>query len=318
MFISIIIPFYNIGEKIEKAIISCLNQKDKDKFEIIFVDDGSTDHSADFINNFNGLNILNYLIIKQKNKGVSAARNTGLNEAKGDYILFLDSDDYIHEDLISDLMKNIHQQPDLIYWGYDTVDEEGNTIQKYTDTNTYCDERKNLLYQYLAGKTWIWTGSALYKRSFLLEKQIRYTEGKAFSEDIEFITKCIFHSNTIISLHKTLSYYVQNTQSVTKGVNYKRFQNIHTLSVIEEMLKGKRELEVFRSIFKPKYYWTCITNLIYYGMSKNILKKVSKNKKIRKQIQLYQPQSKAEKVKKYLFLYFPVILYNLQTKRSKT
>lgn len=89
MFISIIIPFYNIGEKIEKAIISCLNQKDKDKFEIIFVDDGSTDLSADFINNFNGINTLKYKIIKQKNKGVSAARNAGLNEAKGDYMLML-------------------------------------------------------------------------------------------------------------------------------------------------------------------------------------------------------------------------------------
>jgi glycosyltransferase involved in cell wall biosynthesis len=318
MFISIIIPFYNIGEKIKKAVTSCLRQKDKDKFEIVFVDDGSTDHSVNYINNFKGLNKLNYTIISQKNKGVSVARNNGLNVAKGDYILFLDSDDYIHEDLINDLTKNIHQQPDLIYWGYDTVDEEGNTLQKYNDTNTYCDEREKLLHQYLSGKTWIWTGSVLYKKSFLKENQIRYTEGKVFSEDIEFITKCIIYSKKIVCLHRTYSYYVQNPASITKGINYKRFQSIHTLAVIENLLKGKKEFDVFIKIFKPKYYWACITNLIYYGMSKNILKKVSKNKNIRKQIKLYQTQSKAERVKKYLFLYFPIILYKLQTKRSKT
>ena len=91
MKFSFIIPFYNSGDLLVRCIESILSQRLL-SYEIILIDDGSTDDSASKINRF--INHKNVLYIKQKNSGVSVARNRGLREATGDYVFFVDSDDF--------------------------------------------------------------------------------------------------------------------------------------------------------------------------------------------------------------------------------
>jgi len=296
-----------VGEKIGKALSSFIMQKDKDIFEIIFVDDGSTDFSIEYIKSFKRINELHYSLIKQNNKGVSAARNTGLKEAKGEYILFLDSDDYIHEDLISDLETIIIGRPDIIYWGFDSVDENGNVLQKYDDNYFYCDKTDLLLSNYLSLKTWLWTGSVLYRKSFLSTNAITFTEGKTYSEDIEFISKCIINSQVTKCIHRSYSFYVQNSGSLMKKMDYKRLQIIHTLFVIGKLIEQKEESVYFTKIFKPSFYWSCISSMIYYGMETEVIVKISKNRRFRRQIMIYKPKSISESIKKNIFLYIPKI-----------
>ena len=315
--ISIIVPFFNIGTKIKKTLSSLLVQDQKDTFEVLFVNDGSSDNSVEIISTFKDISLLNYSIINQENKGVSAARNTGVIHSKGEYILFLDSDDHINEQFIQRVLIEIKKEPDMIYWGYDSVDEEGKVLQKFCDAYSYCDNVKELLSAYLSFQTWIWTGSALYKKTFLKKNKLNFTEGKVFSEDIEFIAKSIIKVCEMVCIHETLSYYVQNPTSITKKINYKRFQIIHTLKTIENQLENRSELNLFLQQFKPTYYWNCVTNLVYHGLEKGLIKKVSMNKEIRKQVKRYKAKTQNESVKKILFLYSPNLLYKIQQTRGE-
>ena len=102
--ISIIIPVYNIEKYISNSIKSIINQTDKD-FEVIIIDDGSTDNSIAIAQKLLKNTNINYKIIKQKNSGVSAARNTGIKHSNSNYIYFLDGDDFIDNKTIEILKK---------------------------------------------------------------------------------------------------------------------------------------------------------------------------------------------------------------------
>lgn len=115
MLISIIIPVYNVSLFLEKCLNSVINQTFKN-LQIILVDDGSTDNSGIICDNYSKKDS-RIEVIHQKNKGLSEARNTGLSLARGEYITFVDSDDYIELDTYSTIFKAIieNKNPDLIF-----------------------------------------------------------------------------------------------------------------------------------------------------------------------------------------------------------
>ena len=128
--VSFIIPAYNSEKTIEKTISSILNQDDSDvEFEIIVVDDGSTDNTGDIIRKYE--RTVRY--IKTDNNGVASARNTGVKYARGDYYIFVDSDDYVSQSLLSDMQKYIEIGADLIKWSPILVDEDGNKINENSE-----------------------------------------------------------------------------------------------------------------------------------------------------------------------------------------
>ena len=106
MRLSIIIPYYNTKEYTDQLVKVIAPQRNKD-VEIIIVDDGS---GSCYFTEFDGIKV-----IRQKNGGVSSARNRGLKEAKGDYIAFIDSDDMVSEEYISKILKAIESNPDTVY-----------------------------------------------------------------------------------------------------------------------------------------------------------------------------------------------------------
>ena len=111
MKISIIIPVYNCEEYIKKCIDSIIEQTYKD-FEVIIINDGSTDNTNYILNEYK--NYSNIIIINQNNHGVSYSRNVGLEKAKGNYICFIDGDDYIDKDYLSTLAS--HNNNDKYDW----------------------------------------------------------------------------------------------------------------------------------------------------------------------------------------------------------
>ena len=108
---SIVIPVYNVEKYIKRCLDSVFNQSFKD-FEVIVVNDGTKDNSMDIVENYD------VKIITQKNQGLSVARNTGVKKAKGEYIIFLDSDDYIEKDLLKNINKSLDNNPDLVRFKY--------------------------------------------------------------------------------------------------------------------------------------------------------------------------------------------------------
>lgn len=135
--ISIIIPAYNIEKYIAKALQSLLNQTCKD-FEIILVDDGSTDKTADVAKSILGDTNLKYSLITQRNAGVSVARNHGLELATGSYVLFLDGDDYLAPNCLSLMSREFEiSKADIVFYGRESVFENGTVVRPYESRCTY-------------------------------------------------------------------------------------------------------------------------------------------------------------------------------------
>jgi glycosyltransferase involved in cell wall biosynthesis len=100
--VSVIVPVYNAEEYIGNTLDSIINQ-DFNSFELIIIDDGSTDKSMEIINKKLSLSAMDYKVIRQENSGVSSARNRGIDEASGDYLVFIDADDYVTGNHLSEL-----------------------------------------------------------------------------------------------------------------------------------------------------------------------------------------------------------------------
>ena len=126
--VSIITPVYNVEACIEKSIMSIISQSSKN-FELILIDDGSKDKSIEIAKELLKNSDVNYKIITQKNSGVSVARNRGIEEASGEYITFLDSDDYIDSKFVELMYKKAKEtQCDVVFCDYSEVDLNGNIL----------------------------------------------------------------------------------------------------------------------------------------------------------------------------------------------
>ena len=146
MKLSIIVPIYNVAAYLRKCVDSLLAQDISD-YEIILVDDGSTDNSgaiADEILNAFRLSPLasrlDMRVIHQQNAGLSAARNTGIQAAQGDYIMFVDSDDYLQPNVLGTLMGQVEREHlDVLRFRYQNVRENGEAFAPYKDMTNYND-----------------------------------------------------------------------------------------------------------------------------------------------------------------------------------
>jgi len=250
MKLSIIIPAYNLEKYIKTTINSLIVQTEK-QFEIIIVDDGSTDNTLKVIEEIiDESNLKNCIVIKKINGGVSSARNEGLRTASGKFVLFLDGDDYISEYLVENVYANIYNvETDIICWGYNLVDENALTIKNYFDIYhskhkymTGIEALNNIIYN---KNMKIWTGSAVYRKAFLMQYNLKYTEGCANGEDQEFTIKSLARTSKVSFINKTLSYYVQRGTSISNSYNIKRFDIINVIKRICYYLDsiGNYELE---------------------------------------------------------------------------
>ena len=124
-FLTIVIPVYNVEKYIEKCLLSCVHQDiPSDSYEIIVVNDGTKDNSLRIAESI-ATTHSNISIVSQQNKGLSAARNTGLKLAKGNYIWFIDSDDWIEDNCLSSICQRLAQDIDILQIGYSFAYEDG-------------------------------------------------------------------------------------------------------------------------------------------------------------------------------------------------
>ena len=134
--ISIIIPVFNVEQYLKQCLDSIVSQ-DCSSIEVILIDDGSTDGSATLCKDY--ANTYNYIkFLHKENGGVSSARNMGLQHAKGEYVAFIDSDDYVTPDYLESLYKLLnHSQADVAQCGHYIVFSENRRVDKNTDHQTY-------------------------------------------------------------------------------------------------------------------------------------------------------------------------------------
>ena len=214
--VSIIVPVYNVEKYLERCILSLLDQDiPKNDYEIIMVNDGSTDKSYEIAQGL-AKKSDNIILLTQENQGLSGARNTGIRLAKGEYLIFVDSDDYIEQNILSSILSFV-QENQLDICNYKTaVDKaDGHIIHfnkpKLADGNIY--NGKELLLKGMA-MTSVWHG--VYSAKLLRETQIMFTP-KILHEDIDFNMKIYPHAQRVMYMDLDVYHYCVNAGSILRS-----------------------------------------------------------------------------------------------------
>ena len=229
MKVSIIVPVYNVEKYIEKCILSIKNQTLND-FECLIVDDGSKDNSIKIAKKLIS-NDDRFSILQKENGGLSDARNFGLKRAKGEYICFIDSDDYVEKDLLS-LTYNKAKEYDSDIVCFDLYYDFGDGNLKvskgadYNNVSSYKDN-KDIIFNNNSAN------NKLYKRDFLKDKEFIKD---MWYEDMAVIPVWIAKANNMSYVDKSLYYYVQREGSISHSANPKLFDIYLAINMIKKSL----------------------------------------------------------------------------------
>lgn len=215
--ISIIVPVYNAEKTLNRCIDNILNQTFLD-WELLLVDDGSTDRSGEICDQYAVKN-QRIQVFHKKNGGVSSARNIGLDYAKGEWVVFVDSDDFVREFYLTHLLEHSQKHVDLVIsyaeiYNKDNVQKESYPAKLVDDTNFEVMFIENDMHWHTS--PW----SKLYKRSIIEKNHLRFCEGMHIGEDAVFLYSYMLCSKTIYISQDTDYCYCANTSgSLTKRVN---------------------------------------------------------------------------------------------------
>ena len=328
--ISIILPVYNVEKYIRKSIQSILDQTYQD-YELLVIIDGSPDNSINVAKSFNDNRIQ---IFEKANGGLSDARNYGLERANGEYIYFMDSDDWIDSNLLE---ENIHilekENLDFIIFGYTQDDEdlEGNVTNQthfIPSINQYKKFEDNLKIDVgdlgIMGYAW----NKIYKKSFLDQYQFRFQKGISLVEDILFNAPIYKNSNVINFNRKSYYHYINRDEPTL-------MKQFHLNSF--ELIKMKIDvLNNFMNVWQIKNFNTilsfiliqgiryCIHNLFSFKNQLSLKDKIKyiemmiKDSLTTKLISQYEPKSFADKLYSFCIenkIITPILLFAL-TKKS--
>lgn len=216
--LSIVVPVYNVENYIEGCINSVIENY-CNGVEVILVDDGSKDSSSKICDKY--VEKYDYIsVIHKENGGLSSARNAGIRKSKGNYIWFIDSDDYIKEGSIEKIIKYTLNNTDLILGSYCDVLPNGNVIEDNLDEPQ--KDIKAYEYFYNIGSTSYAAFRSICKRSFLLENNLFFTEG-IYHEDEDWTPRVLCNAKTFCVMPGTIYYYrVGNPQSIITTPNPKK------------------------------------------------------------------------------------------------
>lgn len=252
--VSIIIPVYNVQEYLSECLDSVLNQTIKNT-EIIVVNDGSTDKCSVILAEYK-IRFPELIIINQENRGISETRNQGLNAATGEYIAFVDSDDFIEKCMFNRMYNAAkREKADVVMCSYILYNEksqkqnDGKYIIEGNSDEGYINRTKSLE-KFLTNdiKAYVW--NKLVKRELFTEHKILFPDFKV-CEDTPVVFLLLAHSKKTFSIKEPLYYYRQREASLTK---------VYSIKSVADMLKGcyimRKYIEkdtVHYEILKPYY-----------------------------------------------------------------
>lgn len=223
--ISVIIPVYNVEKYLNKCIESVVNQTYKN-FEVILIDDGSTDQSPTICENWTKKDS-RIKVYHKENGGLSDARNSGLAKARGDYVAFVDSDDYVHFKYLEILLKNLlENNAEISVCNYLKVTEGKKVLEEEIDNNTLVYEGKKIIDQiYDNNSITVVAWNKLYKKQ--LFEIVKYPEDRVH-EDEYVIHQLLYQCQKVVYTSCKLYYYLQRNNSITSKFSLKRVKDAVT------------------------------------------------------------------------------------------
>jgi len=284
MKISIIIPIYNVAQYIERCLQSVLNQTYQN-IEIILVDDAGIDNSMEIaeriINNDNSQRFIK-IIKHESNQGLSAARNTGIDAAVGDYVYFLDSDDEIPLNCIELLAKPaIDSKPDFVIGDYEVI---GSTLiyPPLRLESGMLTSNNHILISYLNNDWYIMAWNKLVNKEFLTDNQLYFKEGLIHEDNLwSFQLACKARSAYIIK-DITYNYFIQGS-SITQKPSVSNFESY--LEIIDSMvnfvrkegIKYNNEIYNFIETLKSFFFYKINNSDLSFKFKYNAYKRIRKS-----------------------------------------
>ena len=304
--VSIIIPVYNCEEYINRCIDSLINQTYKN-FEILIINDGSTDGTLERLRQYEFLKFIK--IFSQENAGPAVARNFGIKYAVGEYVMFIDSDDYVDEDFVESYILSIKEHnSDIVIGGYKRV-VEGKIVSKVKLKNQ--EFSKYLI-----------TGPVcrIIKRNFLLDNDILFLDTNS-SEDVYFNILIYNSTKKITIIDNTGYYYYFNSKSLSNTAHKGFKSEIKIIELLDFInLKDSYNLEM-NQYFIIKY---CIWYFLFSGRTATKTEFINENDKLfnwirenikayknNKYISLIRPSGEPLKHRFIIWIYMKIIGLNL-------
>lgn len=302
--VSIIIPTYNCEQYIERCIISIVNQTYKN-IEVIVINDGSKDKTLEILKKIQE-KYKNIIIINKENTGVSNSRNIGLKKATGDYILFIDSDDWIENETVKELIEVINNYDvDIVRYSYMRNNMKEEIIYTKKDENNnddgYALINKEMIRKVLIGKIEAYTPLILIKKEIALYNN--FEEDIGYMEDLLYYVKLLVRANNIYFLNKPLYHYFNNPTSVSNNDN-KYIKNIEDVKKVNKRVKELlKKYNIYDEQLKNEIdiiHFSIILEFVYL-LYKN--KKISKQEVINiiQQKEIYELLNNKEKINKEKF-----------------
>ena len=244
--ISIIIPIYNVALYIADCLRSVIRQTYDGPLECVLVDDCGTDNSVGIaqkiIAEYEGP--IDFRVVHhERNKGLSAARNTGMKDARGDCLFFLDSDDWISDDCIEKLTQPLQQKEfDIVVGNYETVGELPYQLELSLPEGAYREQR--ITHTFCNGGVYVMAVNKLYSKEFLAKNQLMFEEGKVHEDEIlAFELSCLEKSFYVV---KAVTYYYrirENSIATNKDRSKKLERYIGVFQCIKEKVKRYEKVD---------------------------------------------------------------------------
>lgn len=241
--VSVIVPIYNVEKYLEKCINSLLSQTLED-IQIILVNDGSKDNSGNIAKEYEKNNKDRVIYVEKENGGLSDARNYGLKYATGDFIAFLDSDDYIEKNAYEEMYnKAIEENAD--YVECDFIWEFPNKIRM---DKQYPYKNKKEMLSFVRVVAW----NKLIKRQLITDNNLEFPKGLRY-EDVEFTYKLIPFINKFAYVDKPFIHYVQRKGSIANVQNERTAEIFTVLDNVTEFYKKNNIYEKYRDELEYNY-----------------------------------------------------------------
>lgn len=318
--VSVIIPVYKVEKYLKRCIESVVNQSYKN-IEIILVNDGSPDKCGEICDSYARIDS-RIKVIHKENGGLSSARNAGLDIASGEYIMFVDSDDWIEENSLEKLDKYMNMSYDIINFKFSFVKEGSkNIIELQSDIKeSYECDLISYIDKLFSGELDFFIWNKLYKKG--LFNEVKFPEGRNY-EDLATIYKLYFKAkNIIVTDYSLYKYWLGNLNSITSNSTIKNMTD-YLLSTKEIYEVNKNYLQINKRDFSSVDTWY---KMMIIQLLINYTKSTYKDDELKREIQSELRSSKARisavykqgKIAKYVLYKSRLLIPMIKLKKTLT
>lgn len=287
--VSIIVPIYNVEKYLERCVTSILNQTYKN-IEVLLIDDCATDTSGKIAKKFEQKDSRCRYIKREKNGGLSAARNTGVENATGEYLSFVDSDDWVSENFTAHLVNKAKEQDaDITVCDYIMIDDSGketkaNTLENLDD-NSKLEDKIAYIRNHVVTK--------LFKRDFFIKQNLKFPEEIKRAAEMGLSIPILTRTNKIAILNEALYYYYQRSNSLSNNRKPERIDLSFYSKAFENVIKNAKGL------YPEEIEYHGILEMIY-GKTMLMIRHKYSNKEIKEHLRKFDKRFPNWRKNKYI------------------